>query len=400
MTLRPGAGLTLALLTSLAGCGTGDGPGTVVRDSAGVTIVENNPARPAWGADGWRIAEAPLLVVGGEESPVGYTTVRGITHTQLLPSGELVVADGEGPQILIFGPDGEFRRSVGRSGDGPGEFRSPYFSYGHRGDSLVVFNLYRSALVYDSEGRFGRNFVPGGVEGETQGVPKGVFGDGTLLFMQYQMERQPPPGLGRNEVELVRVDLAGGLVQRFGMYAEQTTNYGSRQRYLYGPWGHMTAGPDAIWYSPGDRIDVQRIGLADSSLRFIRMSLPSRPVSAADVTAEKEALLERYRGRPEAAGIDRMYADVITAPVFPAHGELRVDDANHLWVAEYRTWVDRAETPWHVFNAEGHYLGQVVMPSGFYPHQIVGDRVVGRHTDAEGLETARVYRIDGRTGRP
>ncbi len=399
MTLRPDVAMILAALL-LAGCGAGNGSGTVVRDSAGVTIVENNPARPAWGTEGWRIAEAPLLVVGGEESPVGYANLRGITHTQLLPSGELVVADGEGPQILIFGPDGGFRRSVGRRGDGPGEFRSPYFAYGHRGDSLIVFNLYRSALVYDGAGRFGRSFVPGGVEGETQGVPKGAFGDGTLLFMQYQFGQQPPPGLRRSEVELVRVDLAGGLVQRFGMYAEQTINSGTSQRYLYGPWAHMTAGPDALWYSPGDRIDVQKLDLADSSLRFIRLPLPPRPVTAADVNAEKEAFLERFRGRPEAAAIERMYDDAITAPVFPAHGELRVDDTNHLWVAEFRLWVAQAETPWHVFDPEGHYLGQVLMPGGFYVHQIVGDRVVGRHTDAEGLETARVYRIDGRVQRP
>jgi hypothetical protein len=396
MTLRLRAPLALTALLLLAGCGTGDGPGSVVRDSAGVTIVENDPARPAWGADGWRIAGTPLLTVGGEDAPVGYATLRGITHTQLLPSGELVVADGEGPQIVVFGPDGEFRRAVGRSGDGPGEFRSPYFAYSHRGDSLIVFNLYRSALVYDREGRFGRSFVPGGVAGETQGVPKGAFGDGTLLFMQYQFDQQPPPGLGRSEVELVRIALDGEVIQSFGMFAEQTVNYGTRQRYLYGPWAHMAAGPDALWYSPGDRIDVRRQSLADGSLRFIRLPLPSRPVTAADVTAEKEAFLEQFRGRPEAAGIERMYADAITAPVFPAHGELLVDDANHLWVAEFRLWVTRAETPWHVFDPEGQYLGHVVMPAGFYLYQIVGDRAVGRHTDEDGLQTARVYRIERR----
>lgn len=61
--------------------------------------------------------------------------------------------------------------------------------------------------------------------------------------------------------------------------------------------------------------------------------------------------------------------------------------------------MDQSETPWHVFDPEGRYLGQVLMPGGFYVYQIVGDRVVGRHTDAEGLETARVYRIEGRVGR-
>lgn len=389
--------LVLAGLIVAVGCGEGEGGGTVVRDSAGVTIVENNPAGPAWGEGGWRIADAPLVSVGDEEAPVGYAPLRGITHAHLLPSGELAVADGEGAQILIYGPGGEFRRTVGRNGDGPGEFRYPYFVYSHRGDSLLVFNLYHGVLVYDGEGRFGRSFVPGGLAGESQGVPKGAFGDGTLLFMQHQFGPPPPePGVRRSEVALVRVDLTGAVVQNFGLFEEQTVNSGSQQEYLYGPWGHMTAGPDALWYSPGDRVEVERHALADGSLRLIRLPLPSRAVTPADVEAERAILMDRYRGRPEERWIERAYANPLTAPFFPAHGSLIVDDSNYLWVSEYRSRVERVPTPWHAFDPEGRYLGAVVMPAGLYVDQIVGDRVVGRHTDEDGVQTARVYRIEGR----
>lgn len=396
MTLRSWRALVCLVPFCLAGCGAGEGQGTVVRDSAGVTIVENDPTRPAWGDDGWRIADAPLIAVGDEESPVGYAPLRGITHAHLLPSGDLAVADGEGAQILIFGPDGGFLRSVGRRGEGPGEFRSPYFASSHRGDSLLVFNLYRSAIVYDSEGRFGRSFVPGGLAGESQGVPKGAYGDGTLLFMQYQFgQEQPQPGIRRSKVALVRVNDAGEVIQDFGMFDEQTVS-GGPQRYLYGPWAHMTAGSDALWYSPGDRIDVERHALSDGSLRRIRLPLPSRAVTPADMEAEKAMLMERFRGRPEAAGVERSYENAVLAPVFPAHGALVVDEANHLWVSEYRPWAERVPTPWHVFDPEGRYLGAVVMPAGLYVDQIVGNQVVGRHTDEDGLLTARVYRIEGR----
>lgn len=380
----------------LVGCGAGGGGGTVVRDSAGVTLVENDVTRPAWGDRGWRVAEPPLLSVGDDESPEGYSALSGMTQAQLLPSDELVVADGQGAQVLVFGPDGAFRRSVGRRGEGPGEFRSPYSVAAHTGDSLVVFNLYRAVLVFDGEGRFGRSFLPDGRVGESQGVPKRTFGDGTLLFSQYQFGEPPSPGLHRSLVELVRVDLTGEVLRRYGLFEEQTYSAGTSQRYLYGPWGHMTAGPDAFWYSPGDRIDVERRDLEGNLTRRIRLPLPARPVTAADVEAEKAALLEQYQGRPEAVGIAMVYDNAITAPVFPAHGPLLVDDANHLWVSEYRPWAPRVATPWHVFDPDGRYLGAVVMPIGFQVDQIVGARVVGRYTDADGLPTARVYRIEGR----
>ena len=58
-----------------AACGTGSDSGPVlrseVRDSAGVTIIEN--ARPATGSQlGWRVGEAPAVSIGVQEGDEPY----------------------------------------------------------------------------------------------------------------------------------------------------------------------------------------------------------------------------------------------------------------------------------------------------------------------------------------
>jgi streptogramin lyase len=41
------------------------------------------------------------------------------------PDGTVYVLDGSAMAVRVFGPRGEFLRSIGRGGEGPGEFRRP-----------------------------------------------------------------------------------------------------------------------------------------------------------------------------------------------------------------------------------------------------------------------------------
>jgi hypothetical protein len=63
-------------------------------------------------------------------------------------------------RIAVYDRHGRFRRLIGRSGGGPGEFRSvSRFGFGPS-DSLVVFDdLARRASVFDASGTFVRSFV-------------------------------------------------------------------------------------------------------------------------------------------------------------------------------------------------------------------------------------------------
>lgn len=80
----PLAGFLIVLLSG--GCGRGEqelveAAGVVVRDSAGVRIVES--ADPVWGeGEGWRVAEGPVLRMGDPAEgggPEEFYFVRYIT---------------------------------------------------------------------------------------------------------------------------------------------------------------------------------------------------------------------------------------------------------------------------------------------------------------------------------
>lgn len=78
-----------------------------------------------------------------------------------LPDGSIAVSDGGATRISIFTSDGDFVRSWGREGDGPGEFRSLSRIYPLGTDSLMAAERFSGRLtVFDLEGEMGR-LVPG-----------------------------------------------------------------------------------------------------------------------------------------------------------------------------------------------------------------------------------------------
>jgi hypothetical protein len=110
----------------LAACGDAPPATTaaepVVRDSAGITIVENHA--PRWrDGEGWRISPAPVLEIGMIDGPAAYQ-LDGVRNAARLPDGSIAVADGGSRQIRIYDAEGRHFRSFGGQGGGPGEFET------------------------------------------------------------------------------------------------------------------------------------------------------------------------------------------------------------------------------------------------------------------------------------
>ena len=51
-------------------------------------------------------------------------------------AGNIFVADDKPVEVMRYDPTGRYVGSVGREGEGPGEYRSAWLTY--RGDTLVV----------------------------------------------------------------------------------------------------------------------------------------------------------------------------------------------------------------------------------------------------------------------
>lgn len=113
----------------------------------------------------WADATPELIVPA--TSALGEVNFGRASGVARLASGDLAVLDRAGPEIRFFSPTGTFLRAIGRSGEGPGEFRAPTWigNCGH--DSLFVFNLAQQRIsVRDPNGGYVRQFaVPTSVLG-------------------------------------------------------------------------------------------------------------------------------------------------------------------------------------------------------------------------------------------
>jgi hypothetical protein len=290
--------------------------------------------------------------------------------------------------------------SVGRDGEGPGEFRSPWRVSELPGDSLLVIDLYRHISVFDPGHEFVRRFLPERLDTIPMGEgfePVDRFADGSLLFRSHIRGGDPviENGVRRNQINMVRIGTDGRIISIMGPYHDQSAQTESGSRYLFGPWAKEAAGDSTIWYGPGDRFEMREIAMDGRTLRLVRLDRPRSPITAEFVDGFVASMIEQARdaqpGREQM--IARLYADAAYPSEFPAHFEIMTDDVGNLWVQDYRPFQQRLSRTWSVFDPEGRFLGDVEMPAGFGVHHIGDDFVLGRWTDELEVEYILMYGI-------
>src|SRR5688572_22535446 len=96
----------LAALCAQGACAGEGGPASVVTDSAGITVVVNDPAQPVWGRDdGWRLAATPAVQVGNVPGDPGHQ-LYGVKHSRRMRDGGILVANTGLGDVRIFDGSG------------------------------------------------------------------------------------------------------------------------------------------------------------------------------------------------------------------------------------------------------------------------------------------------------
>ncbi|MFT7698710.1 MAG: hypothetical protein ACI8S7_000523, partial [Candidatus Krumholzibacteriia bacterium] len=112
---RVGAIVIIALLMNTVAMAEWQGELTTVD---GVVTV-SNPETPAFGDQKQDLRE--LWRRGGDDDEIFFGTIAEFLHDE---DGNIFLLDGQLSEISVFDPDGEWLRTIGREGEGPGEFQN------------------------------------------------------------------------------------------------------------------------------------------------------------------------------------------------------------------------------------------------------------------------------------
>jgi len=122
----------------------------------GVRVVIN-PAEPLYPEIALDVEEELRIGKEGDERTQFYR-VRDI-HAD--PQGNIYVDDYSNGRIQVFDPQGSFLRTIGRPGQGPGEFENPtLIRFGGREGRLHVMDRYRRINLFDDKGIYLRSVMP------------------------------------------------------------------------------------------------------------------------------------------------------------------------------------------------------------------------------------------------
>ena len=404
----------LAVASLPLACGpvsdSGNQAGTVVEtETIGDTTVVRTVSGSVWGEE---VALVPETSIGEMEGPEEYLfgSVRAIAVDV---DHNVYVLDGQARHVRVFDSAGTYVETLGRRGEGPGEFQVPI--------GIAISN--GRVLVRDPANGRVQLFEPGtGETEEWRYLPSGVFANTPL----YQDDRgRIYVDITEEEQRFIVMDSDGTQVDTISApdapadfdegeyvvtYEDERISVG--ENIPFSPawyWTVHSTGHFLSALSTAYRIDLEQ----DSGV--LRIERVHRPVVVSDEERD-------HHRRSIVAGMRRFDAGWSwNGPGIPDRKPpfrgLSAADDGRIWV---RLWTGGRQVPndehdpadpdsapftwvepirYDVFEADGTYLGAVVPPEGFSPSPppVFGRSFVWAvERDDLGVERVLRYRLASR----
>ena len=365
---------------------------------------------PAWSdSTAWRVDSAPLYVLGERAldlaASVRATTPESAAYffdavraADLRDDGGVIVLEGGTSELRGFDSSGVHLWSVGRTGGGPGEFRSPSYLGSYSDGSIALWDRPVARLTV---------IGPDGVLRRTQGYESvvgrqpaayGVFPDSSLMAVFPTSISPPAPGtLFTDTIGFWRVtntDAEPVLLARHpgpvglwtGRFQLNTPFTINPLRALRG--SHLIAASGArpsvfVYDTTGrlvERYDVQREPVA---------------VNAGDIDAMIDFTIEQKWYGDVSRDVWNEWLPRMPVPEFqPAYDQLVVASDGALWLRHYvPLHVRDATSEWDVFATDGVWQGTVQTPPGLLVTSVRDGRLAGIVRDSLDIPSVRVHAI-------
>lgn len=401
----------LGALPLLQACGGANAWEGTVTDSAGITVVHNTNT-PIWGAgDEWTTTEDLRIGTVAGEPEYQFGQILPVGSIDVDSDGTIYVMDGQAREARAFDSQGNYLRTIGRPGSGPGELSPQAFFIfvDNVGDVYIPDLGNQRVSMFDGSGELKGSFP---IQFQA-GIPARwkVDNSGRVMAQLRGIDVQGMAALNEGD-PIVVYDTTGTVVDTVALLPKgETLQEVSQEQFsalLFAPepiWDLDESG--AVVYAMNNEY---RILVNDAAGNLVRViTLPTEKVVVEE--GHKTAILRLLGQQMEGMGAPPAQVEQILqgfgfAEHFPAFSQILMGPAGTLWVQKAVSFdaltegADEGEeldlqnlgSPnWDVFDTEGRYLGIIRLPDRFAPVTVDGDYLYGVWSDE--LDVQYVMRL-------
>ena len=369
------------------GCGHGEKADTKMKSEEIDEVTRiHNPASPL---------HPEKTVVLEEDLSIGGEDAEGDV---ILFSPQFYLADGTGriwigerqdQSFKVFDSDGNFLKTVGAKGDGPGEFQSlAYCGFTPDGRLVVSDFQARRTSLFDGEGNFLSDFKWRNMLSRLHLIKENSFVSDELIYE----DRADEPRLYIREL-----DYEGKELRTYGEFTMPRPKSVRVGNVVMGM--SIPQSPASVFAGDGQREWLYHclnssysIEVFDADGKLFRVI--SRPYVLQPFTSEeKDEFRRRYDSSPNPE-FQKLVRDMELPSFKTVTDRMLVDDQGNLWVVtkETRHNSGKIQTAVDVFNSEGRYEARIWLD--FLPGLYKSGKIYRLYEDEEtGYRTLKRYRV-------
>jgi hypothetical protein len=325
-----------------------------------------------------------VLKIDTEEDEISNLGISDIFGFEVSSVGEIFILrtlSGEGDFVFKFDRDGEFVKSFGPQGQGPGEFQNPHHIALDSEDNIVIIDLARGPLLkYDKDGTFLDDYeMPGGDIRVTSG-PRA-----NLLVWGMSIKPDKEKALYSFKLKLLNPDLE--VLQVIDKFSFRVSREKIRATEPLLCW---STSHDNIYVANEERgYEIWVFNFKGKLIRKIQKEYREIPVSGSYKKKTLNSFLEYAREKMK---------DVLYFPAFhPPIQSIVAGDDGKLLVSTFEEGKSPGEFMFDIFNEKGVFIGRkslnVWLWEGHLWAQIKGDKLYCLKEKDSGYKELVVYNM-------
>jgi hypothetical protein len=344
--------------------------------------VADEPGEQEARSSEWSVDSIPMLEIAGT-APDGGIVFESAAGATRLSNGTIVIGDGMARTIRFFDASGQAAFTVGRKGEGPGEFDHIEWLGQCETDTVFVWDpdLHRVTVI-DAGGNVVRSHR---MPADPSAPPPSIVNcsrNGVFAFIG------TPEGLrgafDRYSAPLMLADTRGNVTRRLG---DVPAFEGS-------PLGKITSfavGADHLYMGTKDSAFIDVFSQAGDRLGGLAVGVALRPPTQEHFERAIDAQVARLGSVSDREFLKEILLRRPMPEHMPPYAGLFTNSSGVLWVQT--SLAGDPDTRLRALHPDGGVLAQLLIPRYMTVFEVGQDYVLGRYVDAGGEPYVIMYRI-------